>query len=144
MPNTDLNRKNARLNVDQFRARWVVGVLGVGGRRLKTATAERFAGALSAFRTGSQGVSPRLRSQQPISSATKFATNPGMPASEAQTAVRRLACAAFLYRRADSQETSDPRPVLRVARGAPISKYAAGALAAMPSKATRRGRRCRQ
>jgi hypothetical protein len=147
MPNTDLNGENARLIEDQFRARRPVGVLGIGGRRLTTATAERFAGTLSAFRAGLQGVSPCSRSQQPISSATKFATNPGsIPASAAQTVARRLACTAFLDRRADPQGASGPRLVLRTVAGeAPISKYAAGALAdATPPKATRRGRRCSQ
>jgi hypothetical protein len=141
MPNSDPNRKNARLIEDPFRARRTVGVLGVGGRRLRTATAERFAGTLSAFHNGSQGVSPRSRSQQAISSAIKFATNPDMkPACAPQRAVRRLVRAAFLYRRATPPRASDSRLVLRtVACGAPISKYAVGALAAMPSKATRRG-----
>jgi len=145
MPNTDLNTKNARLIVDHFRARRAVGMLGIGGSSLRTPTAERYAGTLSAFRTGSQGVSPRSRSQRSILSVTEFASNPDMRASAARTAVRRLACAAFLYRGADPHEASNPRLVVRtVARGAPISKYAAGALAAMPSKATRRGRRCSQ
>jgi len=147
MPNTDLNGENAPLIEGQFRWRRAVGVLGIGGRRLTTATAERFAGTLSAFRADLQGASPCSRSQQLISSATKLATNPCLiSASTAQTVVRRLACAAFLDRRADPQGASGPRLVLRtVARGAPISKYAAGALAApTPPEATRRGRRCSQ
>jgi hypothetical protein len=144
MPNTDLNGENARLIEDQFRARRAVSVLGIGGRRLTTATAEWFAGTLSAFRAGLQGVSPCSRSQQPISPSTKSATNPGsIPASAAQTVARRLACTAFLNRRADPQGASGLR--LRVAGGPPISKYAAGALAAAtPPEATRRGRRCSQ
>ena len=142
MPNSDRNRKNARLIEDPFRARRTVGGLVVGGRRLRTATAERFAGTLSAFHNGSQGMSPRSGSQQPISPATNIATNPGMkPACAPQSAVRCLARAAFHYRRATPQGASDSRLVLHtVACGAQISKYAVGALAAMPAKATRRGR----
>jgi hypothetical protein len=142
MPNSDRNRKNARLIEDPFRARRTVGVLVVGGSRLRTAPAERIAGTLSAFHSTSQGVSPRQRSQQPISSATKIACNPGMkPACAPQRAVRRLARAAFHYRRVTPQGASDSRLVLHtVACGAQISKYAVGALAAMPAKATGRGR----
>jgi DNA-binding NarL/FixJ family response regulator len=60
MPNTDLNRK---------RARRAVGVFGADGGMLKTATAERLVGTLSAFQSGSRWVSLRSRSQRPNSPA---------------------------------------------------------------------------
>jgi hypothetical protein len=138
MRNTELNGKTA--------LRWAGGALAVGGRILRTAAVERFPGTVSAFHNGSQGMSPRSPSRRPISTATGFATNPGMkPACTVRTAVRRLAWAAFLYRRANPQGSNGSRLALRTAaHGVPISKYAAGTPDATPSKVTRRDRRCSQ
>lgn len=76
MPNTDLNKKHARLIEDDFGVRRGVAAFGIAGMLSRTTTAERVPGSLSAFPNASQGVSTRSSSRQPISSPTGFATNP--------------------------------------------------------------------